>query len=59
MWVLGMLITAFLILLVLSAGYLWRTFGAALPPLSLVRVGAAYAAALAAGWAWPISSSPW
>jgi O-antigen/teichoic acid export membrane protein len=38
--------------LVLSAGYLWRTFGAALPPLSLVRVGLAYAAALATGWAW-------
>ncbi|HEY2745207.1 MAG TPA: oligosaccharide flippase family protein [Polyangia bacterium] len=38
--------------LVLSAGYLWRTFGAALPLLSLVRVAAAYAAALATGWAW-------
>lgn len=38
---------------VLSAGYLWRTFGAAPLPLStLVRTAAAYAAALAAGWAW-------
>lgn len=36
----------------LSAGYLWRTFGAALPLLTLVRVAAAYAAALATGWAW-------
>lgn len=38
--------------LALSAGYLWRTFGAALPALTLGRVAAAYAAALAAGWAW-------
>ena len=38
--------------LVLSIGYLWRTFGAGLPLVSLVRVGAAYAAALATGWAW-------
>ncbi|HEX8952931.1 MAG TPA: oligosaccharide flippase family protein [Polyangia bacterium] len=37
----------------LSAGYLWRTFGAApLPAATLVRVAAAYAAALGAGWAW-------
>ncbi|MCA1665575.1 MAG: hypothetical protein LC659_15130, partial [Myxococcales bacterium] len=38
--------------LLLSTGYLWRSFGAALPPLTLVRVAAAYAAALATGWAW-------
>ena len=38
--------------LVLSAGYLWRTFGAALPLVSIVRVARAYAAALATGWAW-------
>ncbi|MGZ3404942.1 MAG: MATE family efflux transporter, partial [Polyangia bacterium] len=39
--------------LVLSAGYLWRAFGAApLPMLTIVRVAAAYAAALATGWAW-------
>ncbi len=36
----------------LSGAYLWRTFGAALPPLTVVRVAAAYAAALGAGWAW-------
>jgi hypothetical protein len=38
--------------LVLSVAYLWRTFGAGMPPLTVVRVGAAYAAALATGWAW-------
>ena len=38
--------------LALSTGYLWRRFGAALPPLTLIRVAAAYAAALATGWAW-------
>jgi stage V sporulation protein B len=39
--------------LVLSAGYLWRAFGAApLPLLTIVRVAAAYAAALATGWSW-------
>ena len=38
--------------LLLSAGYLWRTFGAALPLLTLVRVAVAYAAALTTGWAW-------
>jgi stage V sporulation protein B len=38
--------------LVISIGYLWRTFGAALPMMTLVRVAAAYAAALATGWAW-------
>ena len=38
---------------VLSSAYLWRAFGAPpLPLLTLVRVGAAYAAALAAGGAW-------
>ncbi len=38
--------------LVLAVGYLWRTFGAALPLLTLVRVAVAYAAALGTGWAW-------
>jgi O-antigen/teichoic acid export membrane protein len=38
--------------LLLSAGYLWRTFGAALPLASLARVAVAYAAALGTGWAW-------
>ena len=38
--------------LLLSVGYLWKTFGAGMPMLTLVRVGAAYAAALATGWAW-------
>jgi hypothetical protein len=37
---------------VLSVVYLWRSFGASLPLLSLVRVAAAYAAALAVGSAW-------
>jgi polysaccharide transporter, PST family len=37
---------------VLSVAYLWRAFGASLPLLSLVRVAAAYAAALAVGSAW-------
>ena len=37
----------------LSAGYLWKTFGAApLPLLTLVRTAAAYAAAIVAGRAW-------
>jgi O-antigen/teichoic acid export membrane protein len=35
-----------------ASGYLLRVFGAALPALTLVRVAAAYAAALGAGWAW-------
>jgi stage V sporulation protein B len=37
---------------VLSGAYLWRTFGAFLPPLTVVRVAAAYAATIALGWAW-------
>ena len=38
--------------LVLAAGYLLRTFGAALPILSVARVAVAYGAAAATGWAW-------
>jgi len=38
--------------LVMSLAYLWRTFGAGLPALTVVRVAVAYAAALGAGWAW-------
>jgi O-antigen/teichoic acid export membrane protein len=37
---------------VLSVFYLWRQFGAALPPLTLLRVALAYAATLGVGWAW-------
>jgi O-antigen/teichoic acid export membrane protein len=37
---------------VLSGAYLYRTFHAFMPALSLVRVAAAYAAARAVGWAW-------
>ena len=38
--------------LVLSSAYLWRVFGAAVPLMTLVRVAAAYAAAIGTGWAW-------
>jgi stage V sporulation protein B len=37
---------------VLSGAYLYKTFGAFLPLLSVVRVAAAYGAAMATGWAW-------
>ncbi|MDB4971587.1 MAG: virulence factor family protein [Myxococcales bacterium] len=36
----------------LSGAYLYRTFRAFMPALTLVRVALAYAAALATGWAW-------